>query len=60
MDVYSLAATQLHSGNRSAPKDGKSEDRYYAEGITLPRLAPGLVGPIIVCALLIFIGLPVS
>ncbi|MER8423891.1 hypothetical protein [Mesorhizobium sp. M1112] len=60
MDIYSLVAANLHSGARPALKDAKSEDRYYSDQVALPRLGPGLLGSIAVCALLILVGMPPS
>jgi len=58
MDIYSLAAANLHSASRPAPGDSKAEDRYYSDRLALPRLAPRLLGAIVVCALLIHAGMP--
>ncbi len=46
MDIYSLVAANLHAGPRQAPMNARSEDRYYAQQITVPRLGPGLLGSI--------------
>jgi hypothetical protein len=58
MDIYSLVAANLHAEARPALRDGKSEDHYYSRQVRLPRLGRGLLGSIVVCALLIFVGLP--
>lgn len=58
MDIYSLVAANLVSGTRFKPGDGRSEDRYYSQRVAVPRLAPGLLGSIVVCAVLIFVGMP--
>lgn len=60
MDIYSLVAANLHSGARSIPIDSKSEDRYYSRQMRVPRMGRGLLGSIVVCALLILVGLPLS
>ena len=60
MDIYSLVAANLHAGARPTPMDGKSEDRYYSRQVALPRLGRGLLGSIVVCALLILVGVPLS
>jgi hypothetical protein len=50
MDIYSLAATQVHAEPRPAPMKARAEDRYYANQIAPPFLQPGLVGSIAMIA----------
>ena len=58
MDIYSLVAANLQAGPRQAPMDGRAEDRYYAQQIALPRLAPELLGSIaMMCGVILILGM---
>lgn len=55
MDIYSLVAANLHTEPRQASMNARAEDRYYASQITLPHLAPRLLGSIAMMAGVILI-----
>lgn len=57
MDIYSLAATHIHTGARAAPMSAGAEDRYYAYQIVLPRMNLPLLGSIAMMAgAILFLG----
>ena len=55
MDIYSLAAANIHTAPRPAPMSARAEDRYYSNQIVLPRLSRGLLGSLAMTASVILI-----
>ncbi|MER9078667.1 hypothetical protein [Mesorhizobium sp. M0895] len=55
MDIYSLAATHIHTAARPGPMSAWAEDRYYSDQIAWPHLNQGLLGSIVMTAGVILI-----
>lgn len=57
MDIYSLAAAQLHAQPQAAHMSARAEDHYYANQIVSLPLHPRLLGPIwMLAALVLFLS----